>query len=615
METFVLVMFVQEDKISEIKNTADILEIVSESVTLKKTGQNYMGLCPFHAEKTPSFSVNPQRAIFHCFGCGAGGDVISFLIRRDGLTFPEAVKTLASRYGIEIPEEKLDKKSLQMASEREDLFKINKIAMEYFHQMLFSFSSGKDAQAYLTNRGMNGEAAKKSMLGYVPQGWDNLSQALQKNRVKSEQAIKSGLVVSKNNGHYYDRFRNRIIFPIIDISGQVAGFGGRVMDDSLPKYLNSPETPVYNKSRLLYGYNLSRNACRESETVHVVEGYFDLIALYCSGVENAVATLGTAISRDHIRMLSRGGVKRFVLVFDSDEAGLKAAERSIPVFQKEFINANILVLPEGHDPDSFIRSFGKESFQMASENALGVIQFLTESAIKKHGLSVEGRINIIDELSVPLVSVEDSIARSLYIRDVASRIGVDEKAVHEKISHAVVQGNANDRGFRKHEPVSIPQTQTNGHVKVLRNNRWQGMEHQVISMMLQFPEIIEECREHNVIDCFNDEELGNIGRLVLDYEGEYTDMVSSLMTNAQTGYQRELVAALAIGDIPWLYEKCVKLIKQFVESKTRYDDSLSDRIKAAEERGDHALLIQLIQEKRAYSEQLKEKQAQARKRY
>ena len=605
--------FLQEDKISEIKNTVDIIEIVSESVTLKKTGQNYMGLCPFHSEKTPSFSVNPQRAIFHCFGCGAGGDVISFLIKRDGLSFPEAVKVLAGRYGIELPEKRLDKKSLAAASERESLFKINKIAMDYFHQVLLSASSGKPAQVYLKNRGMGGEIARKFMLGYVSEGWDNLSKHLLSNGISRELTIKSGLVVSKDNGHCYDRFRNRVIFPIIDISGQVTGFGGRVMDTSLPKYLNSPETTVYNKSRLLYGYNCSRNACRESETVHVVEGYFDLIALYSYGVENTVATLGTAISRDHIRMLSRGGVKRFVLVFDSDEAGLKASERSIPIFQKEFINANILVLPKGYDPDSYIRDFGLEAFMTASSNAMGVIQFLTESAIKKHGLSVEGRINIIETLSMPLVSVEDSIARSLYIRDVAARIGVDEKAVHEKINGTVVRNKRSGTGNHRNEGGPVYQDQ--GPVKALRNNRWQGMEHQVISMMLQFPEIIEDCRKHNVVGCFDDEMLGDIGRLVLDYSGDDNNMVSYLMTHAQTGYQRELVAGLAIGDIPWLYEKCLKLIYQFVESKNRYNDSLSDRIKAAEENGDHELLIQLIQEKKKYSEELKEKQAQARKRY
>ncbi len=613
MGSFVLTTFVQEDKISEIKNTADILEVVSDSVTLKKTGQNYMGLCPFHSEKTPSFSVNPQRSIFHCFGCGAGGDVISFLIRRDGLSFPEAVRVLAQRYGIELPEKKLDPQSLRVASERESIFKINKIAMEYFHQVLLSESMGKKAQAYLRNRGINGEIARRFMLGYVPDGWDNLAKHLSKSGIGQEIAIRSGLVVSKSNGHCYDRFRNRVIFPIIDISGQVTGFGGRVMDDSLPKYLNSPETPVYNKSRLLYGYNCSRNACRESETVHVVEGYFDLIALYSAGVENTVATLGTAISRDHIRMLSRGGVKRFVLVFDSDEAGLKAAERSIPIFQKEFIKANILVLPKSHDPDSYIREFGLDQFQNASLRALGVIQFLAESAIKKFGLSVEGRINIIEVLSVPLVSVEDSIARSLYIRDVAARIGVDEKAVHEKINGTVIRQNKGSAEQSRLEIRSGHHAQ--GNIITPGDNRWQSMEQQVISMMLQFPEVIEDCRTHKVVECFDDESIREIGQLVLEYSGDYNDMVSNLMTHAQTGYQRELVAGLAIGDIPWLYEKCLKLIMQFVESKNRYKDSLSDRIKAAEEQGDQTLLIQLIQEKKKYSQELKEKQAQARKRY
>ncbi len=609
-----MALFVQDDKISEIKNSADILEIVSESVTLKKTGQNYVGLCPFHSEKTPSFSVSPQRSIYHCFGCGAGGDVISFVMKRDNLSFPETITWLANRCGIELPDSQTDQKGIQAASERETLFKANRLAMEFFQNTLFSASAGLPAQTYLKQRGMSSEIAKTFSLGFVPDGWSNLASYLTKKGVKREIAERAGLIVSKNNERYYDRFRNRLIFPIIDVGGQVTGFGGRVLDASLPKYLNSPETPVYNKSRLLYGYHLSRNECRETETVHVVEGYFDFIALFSHGVKNTVATLGTAISRDHIRTLSRGGVKRFVLVFDSDAAGLKAAERSIPVFQKEFINATILVLPQGHDPDSFIRESGKDAFDNASLNAMSVMAFLTESSIKKHGLSVEGRIAVIEDLSKPLSNVEDSIARALYIRDIASRIGVDEKAVHEKISRTVVNQQAVTG--RSQHVIHESQGPDTGYVTTMKTNRWQGMEHQILSMMLQFPDIMDECRNSNVITYFEDETLRSLGRLVLSYAGDYNEMVSSLMTNAQTGMERELVASLAIGDVPWLYDNCVNLIEQFVESKKRHEDSLSDRIKAAEENGDQVLLLQLIQQKKQFLAQLKEKkQAQARKRY
>lgn len=608
-----MAFFVPDDKISEIKHTADIVEVVSETVRLKKSGQNHMGLCPFHSEKTPSFSVNSQRAIYHCFGCGAGGDVISFVMRRDGITFPEAVKSLASRYGIQLPEEKMDPGELRMAREREDIYKVNGAAMNYFRQVLYSPNSGKEVQQYLKDRGIDGETVRDHSIGFVPDGWDNLSSFLRREGFNSEIAEKAGLVVRKKNGHFYDRFRNRVVFPIINISGQVAGFGGRVLDNSLPKYLNSPETPVYNKSRILYGYHMTKAACRESEAVHVVEGYFDLISLVANGVKNAVATLGTAITRDHIRLLSRSGVKKFVLVFDSDEAGIKAAERSIPVFQKEFINADILVLPKGYDPDSYIREHGETAFREASSKALGVLPFLTEAAITKYGLSVSGRLQVIDELTPVLRDVTEPVARSLYIRDVASRIGVDEKAVHEKIINAVgKKENKNNGVYTVQGPGNANPAPGSGTV---RESRWRYMEDQVLSMMLQFPVILDECRNRGISRYFDDEMRRLVVDRIIAYTGDESGLIPYIMNNVQSAGERELVAALAIGDIPWVHENCLRLIQQFISSKSRHRDSLSDRIRKAEEKGDQALLIQLIQEKKQFSEQIKKRQAQAGKRY
>ncbi len=604
-------MFIQDEKISEIRGAADIVEVVSESVQLKKSGLNYMGLCPFHPEKTPSFSVNPQREIYHCFGCGAGGDVFSFVMKRDGFNFPEALRNIAGKYGIDIPEKTLDARGRKIVSERESIFKTNKIAMDFFQKKLHSGLQAEKAMTYLIKRGITPDIIDTFSLGYVPDGWNNLTNHLAGQRVPSVIAEKSGLIVSKNQGKYYDRFRNRIVFPIIDINKQVVGFGGRVLDDSLPKYLNSPETLVYNKSKSLYGYNCTKPKCRETETVHIVEGYFDLIALYNYGVQNVVATLGTAMTPDHVRMLSRGGVKKFILVYDSDNAGLKAAERSIPIFQKEFINANILVLPKGHDPDSFIREFGKEKFIEASDNAMGVMDFLTESAIERHGLTIEGRIKIIDDLKNTFSMINDSLVRSLYIRDIAGRIGVDEIAVLERFK----EGAEKSQSFKtngKNQNV-VPVNFAAGQVAGKKNSRWSVMEHQIATMMLQFPEILGECFQKNVLEYFEDEDYKTIAGMVLNYTGDKQSMITGLMTYAPTDQLRELIASLSIGEIPWIYDKCVNLITQFVESKERHNDSLSDRIRIAEENGNHELLVQLINEKNMYSKQLKNKQVQYRK--
>jgi len=592
-----LARFIPEDVILDVQQAADIFEVVSETVHLKKSGQAYMGLCPFHSEKTPSFHVNPQRGIFHCFGCGLGGNVFSFVMKREGIPFPEAVRMMADRYGITIPEPEMSPSAKRVESERETLFSVNKIAMGYFRNILFESPQGEVARNYLKNRGINGAIADTFDLGYVPEGWDHLVRFLDTQKVPRGVAEKSGLIVTKNKERYYDRFRNRIIFPILDLSRRVIGFGGRVLDDSLPKYLNSPETPIYNKSKSLYGFGKTKQACRQAGTVHIVEGYFDLLSLYMCGVEHVVATLGTAITQDHVRMLSRGGVKRFVLVYDSDDAGIKAAERSIPVFQKEFISANILVLPKGHDPDSFIREFGAEQFLNASTKAMGIIPFLLETAVKQYGLSIEGRIRIIEAMKEPLQVVGDPIARSLYIRELSHRIGVDEKAVIEKIKE------------QSDGPIRIPAISqaVPGNKTAPRQSRYSEMEKQIVSMMLQFPEIISECRDSQVVDYLESESLKALGRKILDYQGEPEDMASVLIAQSATDRERQMISSLAIGDIPWLHKNCVNLIHHYMGNRKKNEDSLSEQIRMAEESKDHELLLKLMHEKNNYSKLMKKK--------
>jgi DNA primase len=595
-----LAFFIPEDIIETIRNAADIVDVVSESVQLKKTGHHFMGLCPFHSEKTPSFSVNPSRAIFHCFGCGIGGNVFSFVMKRDGMSFPEAVRTLAGKYGISIPERERSPESRREESEREALYSVNRLAMDYFSSVLLRSEQGLIAREYLKERGMTLSIAQEFNLGFVPDGWDNLCRFFASRKIPRELAEKSGLIVSKNRERYYDRFRNRIIFPICDLSQRVIGFGGRVLDASLPKYLNSPETPVYNKSRSLYGFSRTRQALRETGTVHIVEGYFDFLALYMNGITNVVATLGTALTRDHVRMLSRSGVTKFVLVFDSDEAGIHAAARSIPVFQQEFVSANILVLPSTHDPDTYIRAFGAERFRAESENASGVVPFLSEASVKKHGLSIEGRIAVINDMKSVLAMVDDPVARSLYIRDLAHKIGVDEKAVHEKVREHAPAGRVHESAGRQDEMFSGADKQNHPPV-----SRFIDMERQIVSMMLQYPDIIEECRVLGVHELLEDQELKNIGLMVMEYNGELNDMAAVLTNRAADETTRRRIAGLAIGDIPYLYKNCVNLIHQYIHNRKKTENTLSQRIRLAEERNDQELLFQLIHEKNKLSKTMK----------
>ncbi|MBC8200077.1 MAG: DNA primase [Desulfobacterales bacterium] len=577
-----LAVYIPEEKINDIKNSADIVDIISETVVLKKSGKNYLGLCPFHSEKTPSFTVSPDKQIFYCFGCNAGGNVFSFLMKQEGISFPEAARMLARRYGIDIPVRTMSPEQKKRISERESVLAINRQAMDFFCRALLENASGKKAMEYLLKRGISREIIDDFKLGYAPEGWDNLAVYFSKNKQPDGLVEKSGLIIPrKGKSGFYDRFRSRIIFPIFDISMQVIGFGGRVMDDSLPKYLNSPETHVYNKSRSLYGLHMAKGKCRESETVFIVEGYFDLLALHQHGIQNSVATLGTSLTPKHVQIL-RGFIGkngRIVLVYDSDMAGIKAAQRTIEVFDKGYVDAHIVVLPDGHDPDSYLLEFGAEPFTKLAAESKGVISFLIDCAVKKHGLSTEGKIRIISDMKVFLAAINDNVARSLYVKELAERIGIDETAVLEKVREAPA-----GRRLGVAKPAADYVLQNNG-------NR---LERRIIAMMLQFPEVLPEVDNRGLLNLFEDNILKSIGQFILDRSGK---PASELMTIIDDKNKKSIIASLVIGDDLWDRDGCLKLVAQFESSRYRNERKLSQEIKDAEERNDYELALRLLKKK------------------
>ena len=585
-----MAFFIPEDKITEIRNRADIIDIVSESVLLKKAGRNFVGLCPFHSEKAPSFTVSSEKQMFYCFGCGEGGNAFRFLMKNEGLSFPEAVKRLARRYGIEIPTERLSATKKQQLSERERLLSINRAAMEFFCNNLLKESFGKKAQAYLNRRGFSLEITQQFNLGYIPGGWDRLFNYFSSRRIPLALVEKAGLIIPRRSGSgYYDRFRERIIFPIFDLGLQVIGFGGRVMDESLPKYLNSPESPVYSKSRSLYGLHRGKQKCRETETVYIVEGYLDLIKLHQFGIENSVATLGTSLTEDHIRLL-KGFAGRAILVFDSDDAGLKAAHRTVGIFMKEEMEARVMVLPKEQDPDSFLSEFGYQAFMDHSDKAMGMMQFLTETAVEKYGLSVEGKIRILKDMQAPLASIQDGVDRSLYTKALAERIGVDETAVLEKVRSAAVQ----EFMQRKRQPGQAENSSSVKRENSIVEGRGHRMESHIIAMMLQFPDILPEVERKGILDRFVNDSLQAIGRLVLHHSGR---PVSEIIDSIQDEKLHTLAVGLAMKDNVWDYDGCLKLLQQFERSRNRQQDHLMDEIKSAENEKNQALVLELLRKK------------------
>jgi DNA primase len=588
-----LAIFIPEDKILDIKNAADIVALISEVVHLKKTGRNFVGLCPFHSEKTPSFTVSPEKQIFYCFGCGTGGNVFSFLMKKDGLSFPEAARSLARRYSIDIPKKHLTPEQKKRVGERESLLKINRQAMNYYHKMLLRSPSGKPAMAYLNKRGLSAEIIERFVLGYAPPGWDHIINFFSKSGVPLAKVERSGLILPKKDGRgYYDRFRDRIVFPIVDVNQNVIGFGGRVMDDSLPKYLNSPETPVYSKSRSLYGLYLAKDKSRTTDCIYIVEGYLDLLTLHQHGIENAVATLGTALTLEHVRMLSRY-VPRLILVYDSDEAGIRSARRCIDtfwqehvdfsrgdVFREEKADTQILVLPEGHDPDSYLREMGVEAFQKAATQAPGILSFLIAQSIARHGLSTEGKIRVVADLKGPLATINDNVARSLYVKQLAERIGIEESIILQEIRAGAASKEAKGAGKRAD----------------LAESEGTRLERQIIAMMLQFPAILPEIRKYDVIEYIDNPRLHSIASTILESRISSDKQIPDLFIDKPE--LESLISSLAMIEESWEKNGCLKLIAQFVKNgQRRRDSQILDQIRVAEKMNDQETLAKLLKKK------------------
>ena len=421
--------FEQKDAVQRVKDAAQIVDIIGECVSLKKAGANMKGLCPFHGEKTPSFMVNPARQSFHCFGCGEGGDVLSFMMKYYNLTFPETIKQLAQRYQITLPEQQFTSEDKKKAEKRQKLFDANERATRVYHEYLLNNPDAAPAREYLNKREIPQEKIIDFKLGYAPESWDFLSNKVSKSSITLAEAEEAGLLVRKGSSRFYDRFRDRVLFPIFELTGRVVGFGGRILGEGEPKYLNTPETLIFDKSRMLFGLFQNRDAIRKARQAVVVEGNFDLLALVSFGLENVVAPLGTALTQPQIRLL-KGYADEVILLFDGDEAGIKAAMRSVPLFLAEQVAARVALLPAMHDPDTYIRAHGKEGLEKFIVDALPILEFAFEHLKDKHGVSMTGKGKILEELE-PLIHASGSspFQQSVLISEFSNKLGLDPEQV------------------------------------------------------------------------------------------------------------------------------------------------------------------------------------------
>ena len=431
-------MYYPDSFISEVRNAASVVEIIGGYVTLRKRGQNHVGLCPFHTEKTPSFNVSEERQWYHCFGCGAGGDIFKFMTQVENLSFPEAVQWLAGKYSIPIPSQ------IQVHSDtqrdREAILSANGVAERYFVQKLREHREGQEALRYLLRRGLTEETIRQFDIGYAPGGGGLLLAHLQQQGFAPKLLQKASLVKKSDKGSgFYDSFRRRIIFPIKDVQGRTIAFGGRVLDQSVPKYLNSSETMIYSKSRNLFGLHLARKSIRQQDHVILVEGYLDCIMPAQVGIRNVVASLGTGLTGDQVKILSRY-TKNIVVNYDPDPAGVKATRRSLDLLLEEGFRVNVLNLPEGKDPDLFIRESGVVGYQQALRESIPYLEFITNEAVHDVGLdgSGRGKVKAINRILPFLGKVCDRVERLEYVSKIAYQLNIEDDLIMAELRKAAV---------------------------------------------------------------------------------------------------------------------------------------------------------------------------------
>jgi DNA primase len=577
--------FLSEEKVSEIRDRSSILEIISDYVALKKAGKNYRGLCPFHSEKTPSFMVNEEKQIFHCFGCGEGGDVFTFLMKAGRFSFPQAVEELAKRYGVKLPSRELSLGQKKEMAKREVLFQINQITSEYFYDLLTKQREGEEGRRYLSQRGISQEIASEHRLGTSTDRWDGLVQYLQGKKVSLELAWELGLIFPKKKEGWYDAFRGRILFPIFDLHQRVVGFGGRIIKEGQPKYLNSPESIIYHKGEILYGLQVAKRFVAEKDCVIMVEGYFDLLTLHQYGLKHSVATLGTALTLQHIRTLIRY-TKNLITIFDADQAGVQATLRSLPLFLEEEVTGSTIVLPKGEDPDGFLRKGNLEDFGKRVEHAVPLIDFFFNRLMKTHDLkSIDGKVKVAREGVALLGKIPDKIRRDFYIKAFAERLDIQETFLYEMLRSPSKRPSKAGEDFKK---SSVERT-------------FPKSEEIVVRLMVHHPEFIPTLSKEGIFKEFESPILQKMAETLNDlYQRKGRIDLPEVLANIEEDLKGKLCefafreSGLEGEDWGRILQDCVQKIREKRLKKEK--NELLKKIREAEKQQEGKRLGSLLKE-------------------
>jgi DNA primase len=573
-----------ESFVEEVRRAADIVRVVSEHVALKKMGTSWKGLCPFHNEKTPSFNVRQEPAVFHCFGCGEGGDVFKFLMLRERVSFPEAVEMLARRHGVPVPEGRVD--AGPERKEREEMLALMEAAALHFTRTLWS-PAGTRAREYLLGRGFERSTLEKLRAGAARDSWDDLLSTL---RGKFSPALlaKAGLVVERQGkeGHY-DRFRDRAVFPITNESGKVVAFGARSLDGSEPKYLNSPETPVYSKSRVLYGLSWARDAITREGRAVMMEGYLDVARAIEAGVTGAVATCGTALTGQHARLLARFA-KTVVLNFDQDEAGQKAARRSLDVLLGEGLPVRIVELPAGHDPDTYLKAEGADAYRRRLDEAPDAVEWLMRRGVEAHDVQTPaGKGAFLADVMPALVRIQNAVERQAWLARVVERGGLDAGAAREELRRAM-GGRPSAAGLATTSAVAEAAARGAARMAV-RAHQLLPAERWLLALVAQGAAGVEQA-----LDELSDSDVEGLAsapilRAAQAVARKTTPVTLGAVLDALGEEERRLVSAIAVEGVPAEHlsaEECVRelrrqpLLTRMAEIQKRLPAASGDALEA-----------------------------------
>ena len=572
-------MAIPDKIIDEIQEKTDIVEVISRYVPLKKTGRSYKAPCPFHHEKTPSFIVSQDKQIYHCFGCGVGGNVFSFLMKYENLQFPEAVEMLAEKAGVRIPRSSYQKQEENSLTNQ--LYKINEEAAGFFQSCL---ANSSQAREYLISRGINQESVKLFRIGYAPDSWESLINFFGKRGTASPVLEKAGLAIANDKGSHYDRFRSRIVFPILDLKDRIVGFGARVMDSSLPKYINSPETVIYSKGRNLYGLNICKEDIKKAGHVLVVEGYLDAIIPYQAGVKNIIATLGTALTVDQTRMLKRF-VNTVIMVYDPDEAGEAASIRNLDLFISEDINVYIAELPTGLDPDNYMRKYGAEDFIKLIKSSKNLFNYKMDKLVARFDINAaHGKAGIAGEMLPTISRINNAVFKSDLIKKLAERLRVDEESLRTELKK--VKPDYNERRY-----LVTP-------VEAKKDSK--SAEMMILALLLDREAYIETVRSRLSPEEFKDCSVRDLVASIFAMYGKGQITPARLINHLGNKDQSAVLISEAINVLEMLVDKnktledCISRIKR--DNIKDQLDRLQDAIKVAHDQKDDMALKHLVTE-------------------